>query len=55
MRESVVKNTQARFDRGEEIKSEGGIFDEGWEDWCLDASWKKPELRAKWDDLSMYD
>ena len=37
-----------------EIEGPGGLYSEGWQNWCPDASLTRPELRADWDDLSMY-
>lgn len=37
-----------------EIKEPGGLYSEGWQNWRPETSLPRPELRAGWDDLSMY-
>ena len=37
-----------------EIEGSGGLYWEGWENWRPETSLPRPELRADWDDMSMY-
>ncbi|MDE2889490.1 MAG: DUF402 domain-containing protein [Gemmatimonadota bacterium] len=38
-----------------EIEAPGGLYIEGWENWRPDTTLARPQMRADWDDLSMYD